>query len=181
MPAMGRWLMQMGAVLSGMLLLATLAVWPISHYRWLHVEYTLANRHVYQLSAATERVQFTFMRNVAPEPPMGFRFTSDPLDPPEPWKYLQWDTYSSPRFNSMYVMGFKWVHDPAARPYYVMDLAVPCAYLVVLFALLPAWVVWTRRRRPPPGHCRKCGYDLRAHRAGERCPECGTVIAPGQT
>jgi hypothetical protein len=26
------------------------------------------------------------------------------------------------------------------------------------------------------GRCPTCGYDLRAHRAGDRCPECGTVV-----
>jgi hypothetical protein len=35
---------------------------------------------------------------------------------------------------------------------------------------------WRRRRLPKEGHCRQCGYDLRAHAAGQRCPECGTMI-----
>ena len=26
------------------------------------------------------------------------------------------------------------------------------------------------------GHCPVCGYDLRAHTRGERCPECGTAV-----
>lgn len=29
-----------------------------------------------------------------------------------------------------------------------------------------------------PACCRQCGYDLRAHKAGERCPECGAAM-PG--
>jgi hypothetical protein len=53
------------------------------------------------------------------------------------------------------------------------------SHLACLFALLPsAWVVMTVRRRRRlqllSGHCRKCGYDLRA--STDRCPECGTRI-----
>lgn len=49
----------------------------------------------------------------------------------------------------------------------------------VLAAVPLAWAVggwWRRRRRPEAGKCGRCGYDLRAHVAGQRCPECGTVI-----
>ena len=34
---------------------------------------------------------------------------------------------------------------------------------------------WTTRLRE--GLCLKCGYDLRAHRADDRCPKCGSPLA----
>jgi predicted Zn-ribbon and HTH transcriptional regulator len=32
------------------------------------------------------------------------------------------------------------------------------------------------RERFSRGQCRRCGYDLAAHKVGERCPECGQDI-----
>jgi hypothetical protein len=51
--------------------------------------------------------------------------------------------------------------------------------LVAVTGALPImWVVvtWRRWRRVAPGHCPRCGYDMRA--TPERCPECGAE-APG--
>jgi hypothetical protein len=38
-----------------------------------------------------------------------------------------------------------------------------------------AILMWVDRRRYPPGHCRRCGYDLTRNVSGV-CPECGTVV-----
>jgi ribosomal protein L32 len=53
---------------------------------------------------------------------------------------------------------------------------------ILLFSILPllALRAISRRRKAAnaAGLCPKCGYDLRAHHAGDKCPECGTLISP---
>jgi hypothetical protein len=53
------------------------------------------------------------------------------------------------------------------------QVIVPHWLLCLAVGVLPAaWTYRHLRARPvPPGHCRRCGYDLRASPA--RCPECG--------
>jgi hypothetical protein len=48
---------------------------------------------------------------------------------------------------------------------------LPFWALLVAGAILSAWL-WWRDRRPPPGHCQSCGYDLTGNASGV-CPECG--------
>jgi hypothetical protein len=49
-------------------------------------------------------------------------------------------------------------------------------YLAIPLAIASAWSIVMLRRlrlRERPGHCNKCGYDLRA--SNETCPECGAT------
>ena len=48
-------------------------------------------------------------------------------------------------------------------------------WAVFLVAVIPSSIGWRRYRRPPPGRCQKCGYDLTGNVTGV-CPECGTEI-----
>jgi hypothetical protein len=65
------------------------------------------------------------------------------------------------------------VHDPAVFFLAIADwvLAVPligCAYF--------CWRRSSRARTSSQTRCPICGYDLRAHKPGQKCPECGTEI-----
>jgi hypothetical protein len=63
------------------------------------------------------------------------------------------------------------------RPYPNVRLLIPLWMPLVLVAL-PTGILIYRDRKPKPGHCRKCRYDL-AGLTGNKCPECGTDIPPG--
>jgi hypothetical protein len=56
------------------------------------------------------------------------------------------------------------------------------ALMAVLGVIPGAWLLggarWKRRQRRRLGMCETCGFNLRAHKPGEKCPECGAVI-PG--
>jgi len=54
-------------------------------------------------------------------------------------------------------------------------VAVPL-WMPFLLVSVPTAILWWRdRRHVPPGHCRKCGYNLTGNVSGI-CPECGEKI-----
>jgi len=44
-------------------------------------------------------------------------------------------------------------------------------WLTNLLVWSPFFILWRKSRKPAPGHCQGCGYDLTGNQSG-RCPEC---------
>jgi hypothetical protein len=57
---------------------------------------------------------------------------------------------------------------------YCREVFVPLWFPLLLIATLTAFA-FRRARRPPPGHCRICGYNLTGNVSGI-CPECGAAV-----
>jgi hypothetical protein len=95
--------------------------------------------------------------------------TSQSLGPPN------WFSDPMPFQADIFPWTFGNLLDPTGR----LDAGIylpPWIPFVIIAA--PTAVLWyVDRRRIPPGHCRKCGYNLTGNVSG-RCPECGT---PSQT
>ena len=76
-------------------------------------------------------------------------------------------------------LGIGWLRGSHGVPILppVARVFIPHAWLLALFAALPAYRLYRRLRRGRlalPGHCPTCGYDLRA--TPDRCPECGREV-----
>lgn len=59
-------------------------------------------------------------------------------------------------------------------------IGIPFWALLLILGIIPAWKFLQFLRKSPqtPNCCPKCRYDLRAHRPGDKCPECGTMVGP---
>ena len=68
------------------------------------------------------------------------------------------------------VRGFFWVPKVDAGGVWV-GFGLP----LIFASAVTAYLFWRDSRRIPPGHCRKCGYDLTGNESGI-CPECGEPV-----
>jgi len=48
-------------------------------------------------------------------------------------------------------------------------------WIPFILVAIPTLYLWRADRRIPPGHCQKCGYNLKGNVSGI-CPECGTNV-----
>jgi hypothetical protein len=82
-----------------------------------------------------------------------------------------------------YFYAFDRVRDDGVLLSHHWRLWMICPFACFYAAILPAgWGLLhlASRRTKRIGLCPKCSYDLRAHKPGDKCPECGTVITQAQ-
>ena len=180
-------------------LLAVTAMWIRSYFRqeWIALAIRFPVPRLFTLGSFPGRLDLGFDQETTPPPPQ------PDLSLPPFSAYPRWTTYSDhvPRLppslsiHSYYLpqgvpmhqfLGFVWVnHSPAPLPGNCSySLMIPYLYLLVLFAILPLRTAYhlrlKHRRLYRLKHrlCSTCGYDLRAHAPGDKCPECGTLVPP---
>ena len=183
---MKRRLLNLATGLSLLLSLLAAAMWVRSYYSYDRVErvtYSFDDDKSQTLAAWSAVGRFAFLvdRRVHPASAwIGLRRYTWP--DPEKWK----SAYLSPAmkrdlgFAGLEVNTFRSdgnVQIPGQRTRQWLVL-VPHWMATLVFGVMPGWRL-TRRllvgKTYPPGHCRRCGYDMRA--TPERCPECGAEPA----
>jgi hypothetical protein len=171
---MGRILLNALTILSMLLCLASAGVWVRSYRWWDDVGWAGppspdAASFYFTLASAGGGADLTIGFN-----PRGIRAE---------WVDEGWHWYSSNRRPIAYAntapanrWGFGYDSYGAAE-FRRASIVFPLWLSTILFALPPLtrFVFFIRRRRVRDGHCRYCGYDLRA--TPDRCPECGRAPA----
>ena len=156
------------AALSVACFCTTIALWAFCHvasggkvtgvgcgWRWHHTEsYPMCG--VYLYTPDDREHEFWHLRTLTPPyiPRLGVVLSHQPAQ----------------------LLGFQYVryHATSTDRYYA--LGVPFWFLTVLTAFISYRYAKPLLRRPTPGHCKHCGYDLRA--TPDRCPECGLIPTP---
>ena len=89
--------------------------------------------------------------------------------------YVRGDNHSTagPYGNPLPIM--VWLPSPRGNP---LVVTIPFYVPIIVFGLLSRYTYkkWRSSLQKAAGCCPHCGYDLRSHAPGDKCPECGTPI-----
>lgn len=145
---MFRHLFYAAAFLSAFLLLATLVLWPVSHYEYLAVSYTRHSGTTYTFSIGSGRVFFTYQADYDPSLGGKFGFIKNSISGSD-WSYRTWN-FSWDK--NLWFEGAGIFVDHFVGPLAVDELLIPFSYLAVLWATIP-WLTWRwhRHQRRPAG------------------------------
>ena len=165
-----RWVFKLVAMVSAVLFAATSVLWPRSCRIYDCVQWLGADRR-FDVSSAWSCLDFEFARpthGIEQEPGV---YVSRNL--PQPLRAPHY----RPSFGEFGVRCYDDQVRPGGPTFRVTGLRVRYVVAALIFASFPGAYVAVRLRRclrrPGPGFCHSCGYDLRA--TPDRCPECGAV------
>jgi hypothetical protein len=197
-PSVKRWLFNIAAALSLLLLPGLLTLWLRSYFVGDQLSKRLqVHATIEYIGIMTSRGDLALFREL--------QWSGSPVAPPF-WQqglFDGWDhqtstatRFSLGQFRSVVnLLGIRAgvAHQPEISPLQdpegahsgddAVFIVIPIGYLTLLSAALPAaWMILRKRSRAKmrraAGLCAKCGYDLRA--TPEMCPECGAAAAsPG--
>jgi len=174
MKRLWRWLVNVLSALSVLLCLATAALWILGLWVAIHARTNSGLWYIH-----TEANIVTIYHQLAAEPGQ-LRGASFGWYRPSPLEYkaFGWHPFRE--------KGRHWWNDLGLSggpnsPYNATVVAYTVPFwLPFLATAVPAALTvgrFLRKRKLKEGHCRKCGYDLRA--TTDRCPECGTPVPAG--
>ena len=139
---------------------------------------------VFALSVFTSIVGWSVLIEVR-ESPTGGHLVSWETIPTGYFIYVQYFGVLDPEAHRLELspppIGADWAYRPAYPPDYPPELRI---YVSHWFAGAPFGICgiwsWRKYRRlrvlASDNKCPICHYDLRAHKPGQKCPECGTEI-----
>ena len=192
---MMRWLRRLLVLASLLLFLAITLAWPLSY--WRHDSAALGRTWFahdrltqYALAVETSKGGLHISWSYATATPADFDWSGNP-DNTGRWNFIG-DTggrHEYPHFSNevapgLTFLGFAFGYAGAWPTGHLCELILPYPFLFLLFAIASALALRAtlrRRREKRLGLCPVCSYDLRAHRPGDKCPECGTTFSKAPT
>lgn len=188
-----------GLAAMGLLAIATanLMLWPLCWGRLLSVNFNSYTRHSVERWRSW-RTAISIKYGAAHFIIEEYQFEKGIIPPPSPRLQVGSSAFVGPSSSGeLYsmtktsflerVLGFRilWGREPEdlERGTTTALFGVTMPQWFIMLVCLPYPVLWFRRKfrrwhRVHHNLCLTCGFDLRAHKPGERCPECSTVI-PG--
>ena len=170
---MRRQLFMLATFVSALLVFTLPALWLRSEFQWEEIRYTTATGSHGILSVGGRLgYHFEFIGSTD----LGPHFQSHRVPESYNWSYQGYEL----RRRRLYALGIEYLNYGDRGEGHLVHFSIPYSYYTALAALCPAlWLIGflRRRNRHIAGLCPKCSYDLRAHKPGDKCPECGTIVA----
>ncbi len=168
-------------VLSFVLCLAAIALRSHLQTHWHRLFYTTACASEYMLEADARNIALTrWSSDHSQRHPGKWSYEHDdseiPDDPPGNMIISIRDCCADWSSLGFHLAAHQYQDSASSIPRKCRGIAVPHWFLISVTAIGPlarVLYIFRPRRRPRPGFCPICGYDLRA--TPDRCPECGTL------